>query len=418
MPCSRLIPLLALSTALVACGFPNRRDDLRMWGALPPGSEPLSLAFLQTTSVPMRPGNSVELLQNGHVFDALEEEILSARSSLHIVMYIWQPGAPSDRVLRALGNRRAGVTCKVLVDPLQSQRFDEVSVRLSALGCDWRITRPMEGAIRDLDARRMVARNHRKIIIRDGRVGITGGFGIWRSWLGDGRTPDGWRDTAVRVFGPAVREMQLAFAQNWQEAGGPLLPASDFPELLPVGAARAAFIASTPGIVTSNAERMTALTVYAARERLWITNSYFIPSTAQVDMLVAKARAGVDVRVLVPGRFMDMAPVLNAQRSTYSRLLEAGVRIWEYEVSMLHAKTMVVDGHLSVVGSTNLDPVSMQSADEGSLVIDDPTVAAALAHDFTEDLRYSREIMREGWSRRGLFDRFGDVWPALIGPFL
>src|SRR5690606_17783748 len=183
-------------------------------------------------------------------------------------------------------------------------------------------------------------------------------------------------------------------------------------------AARAGFVASSPGVVVSNAERMTALTIHAARERLWITNSYFIPSTAQVEMLVAKAREGVDVRVLVPGRFMDMAPVLNAQRSTYARLLEAGVRIWEYEVSMLHAKTMVVDGHLAVVGSTNLDPVSMRSADEGSLVIDDPAFAAALAEAFTEDLRYSREIMRQGWERRGLFDRVGDLWPALIGPFL
>lgn len=412
------VSLVVLIGLLAACGFPNRRDDLRIWGTLAPGSEALSLAFLQSTGVPMRPGNRVELIRNGEAFDALEEEILRAESSLHIVMYIWQPGAPSDRVLRALGNRRAGVSCKVLVDPLQSQRFDEVSMRLSALGCDWRITRPMEGAIRDLDAQRMIARNHRKIIIRDGLVGITGGFGIWRSWLGDGRTPEGWRDTAVRVRGPAVYEMQLAFAQNWQEAGGPLLQASVFPELPVEGDARAAFIASTPGIVVSDAERMTALSIHAARERLWITNAYFIPSTAQVEMLVAKARAGVDVRVLVPGRFMDMAPVLASQRSTYSRLLEAGVRIWEYEVSMLHAKTMVVDGNLSVVGSTNLDPISMRSADEGSLVIDDPVLAEELAQDFLEDLRYSREIMRQGWEGRGIFDRFGDHWPAMIGPFL
>jgi len=389
-----------------------------MWGDLPPGRDALSLALLQTTGVPLRAGNRVELIRNGEVFDVVEEEILAAASSVHIVMYIWQPGAPSDRVLRALGNRRAGVTCRVLVDPLQSQRFDEVSQRLSALGCEWRVTRPIEGAIGELDARRMVARNHRKIVIRDGRVGLTGGFGIWRSWLGDGRTPEGWRDTSVRVWGPAVREMQLAFAQNWQEAGGPLLPASALPDPEPHGQAGAAFIASSPGIVVSDAERMTALSIHAARERLWITNAYFIPSTAQVEMLVAKARAGVDVRVLVPGRFMDMAPVLAAQRSTYSRLLEAGVRIWEYEVSMLHAKTMVIDRHLSVVGSTNLDPVSMRSADEGSLMVDDATLADALARDFLEDLGYSREIMREGWEQRGLFDRLGDHWPAIIGPFL
>ena len=222
----------------------------------------------------------------------------------------------------------------------------------------------------------------------------------------------------MRIQGPAVREMQVAFAQNWQEAGGRLLPSSDFPEIMPEGPARAAFVSSSPGIVISDAERMTALTVAAARKRLWITNSYFIPSTALVEMLEAKARAGVDVRVLAPGRYMDMAPVKAAQPSTYERLLEAGGRIWEYEVSMLHAKTMVVDDHLSVFGSTNLDPISMRSAEEGSLVVEDAALAEALAASFLNDLRYSREIMRLGWSRRGLLDRWGDVWPALIGPYL
>src|SRR5690606_10010975 len=320
--------------------------------------------------------------------------------------------------LRALGNRRRGVACRVLVDPFQSQRFDEVALRLSALGCEWRISRPIEGALRRLDVRTMLARNHRKIVIRDGRSGITGGFGIWRSWLGDGRTPEAWRDTAARVEGPAVREMQLAFSQNWQEAGGNWLPGSAFPELSAAGASEAAFIASSPGVTISEAVRLTAVTVAAARERLWITNSYFIPSTALVDMLVRKAREGVDVRILVPGRHMDMAPVHAAQRSTYQRLLEAGVRIWEYEVSMLHAKTMVVDGELAVVGSISLAPVSMQSADEGAIVIWDRAFTRQLAGDFERDLRHSREIMREGWSQRGLLDRFPDVWPAIIGPFL
>jgi len=410
--------LLSLCLLLVACGFRNRRNDLRIWEPLEPGSAALSSALLQSTGHPLRSGNRVTLLRNGEVFDAIEDEIARAESHVHVVIYIWQPGAPSDRILRALGNRRRGVACRVLVDPFQSQRFDEVALRLSALGCEWRISRPIEGALRRLDVRTMLARNHRKIVIRDGRSGITGGFGIWRSWLGDGRTPEAWRDTAARVEGPAVREMQLAFSQNWQEAGGNWLPGSAFPELSAAGASEAAFIASSPGVTISEAVRLTAVTVAAARERLWITNSYFIPSTALVDMLVRKAREGVDVRILVPGRHMDMAPVHAAQRSTYQRLLEAGVRIWEYEVSMLHAKTMVVDGELAVVGSINLDPVSMQSADEGAIVIWDRAFTRQLAGDFERDLRHSREIMREGWSQRGLLDRFPDVWPAIIGPFL
>ena len=172
LPSSLLLAVLCAS----ACGFPNHRHDLRIWETLPTESAGLSGAFLQSTGVPLREGNRVELLGNGDVFDALEEEVLAARRSVHIVIYIWQPGAPSDRLLRALGHRRKGVACRVLVDPLQSQRFDEVTPLLSALGCEWRISRPMEGSVRTFDAARMRARNHRKIFIRDGTSGITGGL--------------------------------------------------------------------------------------------------------------------------------------------------------------------------------------------------------------------------------------------------
>lgn len=222
----------------------------------------------------------------------------------------------------------------------------------------------------------------------------------------------------IRVEGPAVREMQVAFAQNWQEAGGDFLPATDFPEPRYAGDARAGFVASTDNRFLSDARRMTLLTIAAAQERLWIANSYFIPSDAISDMLLEKVKQGVDVRVLVPGRHHDVGPVNAAQRASYARLLEGGVRIWEYELSMMHSKTMLVDDSLSVVGSTNMDPLALTTLEECSVVVEDVALAAQLAASFEKDLRHSREIHWSGWKRRGLLQKLGERLPWFIGSFL
>jgi cardiolipin synthase len=212
--------------------------------------------------------------------------------------------------------------------------------------------------------------------------------------------------------------MQQTFAQSWLEAGGGFLPADSFPRVEPLGPARAGFVASSAAPILSDGRRMTLLTIGSAKRRLWIANSYFIPSEAISDMLILKAREGVDVRVLVPGRHHDIAPVHAAQKASYARLLEGGVRIWEYELSMMHAKTMLADDRLSVIGSTNMDPLSLSDADEGSLVVDDPELAAQLAAVFERDLRHAREIHHEGWRRRGLLHRLGELFPWLIGRHL
>jgi cardiolipin synthase len=264
----------------------------------------------------------------------------------------------------------------------------------------------------------MLARMHRKLVVRDGEVGITGGFGIWRSWEGDARNADEWRDTNIRVWGPAVRQMQQAFAENWQEAGGDFLPPECFPQLAPAGEARAGFVSSTGEQFLSDGRRMTLVAMGAAQRRLWIANSYFIPTDDISDVLILKAKQGVDVRVLVPGRHHDVAPVHAGQRATYARLLEGGVRIWEYELSMMHSKTILADEQLSVIGSTNMDPLSLDWVEEGSLVVEDPELAAALAQSFEQDLVHSREIHASGWLRRGLLQRLAEQLPGLIGRYL
>ena len=163
---------------------------------------------------------------------------------------------------------------------------------------------------------------------------------------------------------------------------------------------------------------MWLLSIAAAKHRLWIANSYFIPSEAISDMLILKAREGVDVRVLVPGRYHDVKPVFNAQRASYARLLAAGVRIYEYEISMMHSKTLVADDTLSVVGSTNLDPLALSHTDEASVMVEDPVFAEELAKSFEADLQHSAEIHWQGWKRRGLLQKLGEQLPWFIGDFL
>jgi cardiolipin synthase len=410
---------LVLGALLVAgCPYPNHRHDLRLRSLPQGGPEARSLAFYQSLGVELVPGHRVELVENGRIFDAIEQEIRAARSSIHIASYIWRPGVPSDRLVRAIQERQPGVACRVLVDPLGSINFEAVAPALTQAGCEVRTFRPIEGAISTLDAKRIKARMHRKLVVRDGEAGLTGGWGIWKSWLGNAKGPEEWRDMNVRVEGPAAREMQVAFAQNWQESGGDFLPPSEFPPPRYLGEARAGFVASTGHRFLSDARRMTLLTIAAARERLWIANSYFIPSEAISDMLIEKVKQGVDVRVLVPGRHHDIAPVHAAQRASYARLLEGGVRIWEYELSMMHSKTMLVDDALSVIGSTNMDPLALSSSDECSVVIEDAGLATRLAAAFEKDLGHSREIHWSGWRKRGLLQKLGEQLPWLIGDYL
>lgn len=397
-----------------ACFFPNHRHDLRIRDPLADGDE-LSLALYQSVGAELAAGNRTELLVNGRIFDAMVEEIAAARSSIHIVTFIWRPSRPSDRLIEALAKRREGVACRIIVDPVGSIDFvDQVRHRLAEIGCDVRAFRPLGPGSRI----KIRSRNHRKMLIVDGYRAITGGFGIWTSWEGDGLSPNEWRDTNVRIAGPAVRQMQLAFAENWQEVGGPLLPADAFPEIPCMGPARAAFVSSTQTATISDAERMSSIVIAAAKYRLWIENSYFIPSTALSDMLVLKSKEGVDIRVVAPGPIHDWPPVRAAQRTTYDRLLENGIRVWEYQPSMMHAKTMLVDDRLVVIGSTNLDPLSLKLMEEGSLVIEDPRLAEELDQWFRRDVKVSKEITKSTWERRNLVERMARQLTALIGSWL
>ena len=370
----------------------TREDDeqaFRLRVAVPSQSAAFASALYQSLGVELRPGHQVALLGNGAIFDGLVAETRSARSEVNAVVYIWEKGVASDRLVAALSERaRAGVTCRLLVDAFGSPDFSrDVQPALEAAGCEVRVFRPPP-----IDGDEL-ARNHRKIVVIDGRVAFTGGFGVRDNWLGDGVSgEDAWRDANVRFTGSAVGGAQQAFAENWQEAGGALLPASAFPTPDHSGPALAAFVASTGAPVLTRAERLMQLLIQASKQRLWIANAYFVPSTAILAMIKQKASEGVDVRLLAPGRKSDSKTSFGAQHIEYDELLEHGVRVFEYQPSMMHAKTLLVDDDLALVGSINLDPLSLTQLEEAGLVVHDSAFAAELARTFEADCRHAKEL--------------------------
>lgn len=365
----------------------KRADPFKLTERIPNGGQPLAFALQQSLAVRFQPGHAVRWLLNGDVFDALEKEIVRAQSSVHVLMYIWKMGEASERIVTALVERaRAGVACRIVVDAFGSPDFDDtVRATLEAAGCETRTFRPLSG-------RHKAARNHRKLVVVDGKRAIVGGFGIRDNWLGDGVHDEKWRDSSVCFTGPAVADAQQAFVENWQEAGGALLPPEAFPSLSEEGSARATFVTST-GAALTRAERLTQLLIAAATHRIWISNAYLVPTRGIVDQLLEKASAGVDVRVLVPGKRSDSALSFGLQRtSVYRQLVKSGVRIWEYQPSMMHAKTMLVDDALVLVGSINLDPLSLSVLEECALVVEDLTLARELAEAFERDCEHATEL--------------------------
>lgn len=385
------IAVLALGAAVLTVGFDGwlqpDEDAFQLPMDLPASGPAFASALYQSVGVRLQPGNEVALLENGAVFDTLVEEIGRARSSVHVLLYIWEKGIASDRVTAALVERaRAGVACRILVDDFGSLDFAKtVQPPLVQAGCEVRLFRPLPGKDK-------LSRNHRKIVVIDGKIAVTGGFGIRDNWLGDGVHAEGWRDENVRFAGPAVADAQQAIAENWQEAGGALLPPAAFPELTAVGPAAAAFVSSTASPNVTRSERLTQLMIAAARKRIWIANAYFVPSRAILDLLARKAASGVDVRILAPGKKSDSKTSFGAQQGEYGTLMKRGVRVWEYQPSMMHAKSMVVDDDLALLGSINLDPLSLNKLEEGALVASDPALAAALAQSFGRDCEHAKEL--------------------------
>ncbi|MGH7279572.1 MAG: phospholipase D-like domain-containing protein, partial [Candidatus Rokuibacteriota bacterium] len=239
-------------------------------------------------------------------------------------------------------------------------------------------------------------RNHRRVLVVDGRVGFTGGSGVGWEWMGNG-LGERWRDTDVRVAGPVVRQIQGAFAENWFEATGVLLGGEAYyPPSVMAGDVRAQAVRSAPVDGNVSMYSLFLLAITAARRSIHITNQYLVLDDALTAALVGAARRGVEVRLILPGQPTN--PLVHAAgHRDVGRLLAAGIELYGYTAGRLHAKTMVVDRRWATVGSTNLDPRSFALNDELNLVAYDDVVARRLEAIFAEDLARSRPITRAEW---------------------
>ena len=374
--------------------------DLR--GTLDVRSEEFLRAAEALTGAPISWGDDVELLINGdQIFPRYLEAIRSAEATVCLTTYVYWRGDIAHEVADALCERaRAGVDCNVIIDALGGVKLERGLIdQMAEAGVRLTKFRPVKAYA----VRRIANRTHRKLLIVDGRVGFTGGVGIAEEWTGDAQDPDHWRDTHVRVQGPVVRGLFGAFAENWLEATGEVLVGDAYLPDLPQGedGGPMMVVRSSAGVGDTNTEALFYLAIAAARESIDLTAAYFVPRPAFTEALQDASERGVRVRILVPGANIDKPPVWIAGRAAYDDLLAAGVELYEYQPTMLHAKTMTVDGGWSSVGSVNFDNRSFQLHDEATLCVSSDRFAGLLTDQFERDLAVSERMEPERWSARG-----------------
>lgn len=363
---------------------------------------------------PLIPGNRITPLVNGdEIFPAMLEGIRSARETITFETFIYWSGEIGRRFAEALSERaRAGVKVQILLDWAGSVKMDhELLQQMKDAGCH--VERFHAPKFRHLP--RFNNRTHRKLLVIDGRLGFTGGVGIADKWSGHAQDPDHWRDTHFRVEGPVVASIQAVFMVNWIKASGKVEHTRDFfPPLEPAGDQLAQMFHSSPDEGSENIRIMYLLSLAAARKSIMLSQAYFVPDNLVVAKLVDAARRGVRVEILLPGPHSDTPRVRDASRSRWGPLLEAGIRLFEYQPTNLHTKVMVVDELWCSVGSTNFDNRSFRLNDEANLNVLDASLAAELRAAFDRDLQQAREITLEEWRSRSLPVRLTDRCCALL----
>jgi len=353
-------------------------------------------------------GNSVEVLENGAFFDAMFEDMRRARSSVHFETFLWKDGVLGQRLVDALlERRRAGLEVRVLVDADGGKEMGEQAQRrLREGGCKFALYHRKQ--LRDIG--KINRRDHRKLLILDGRIGYAGGHCIVDLWLGDARNDKEVRDVGVRVQGPVVHDLQSAFSENWVDETGELFVGNHvFPDLEPAGKVGVHVARIKPEGSPPSVKVLHHLVLCLARKRLWIQNPYFLPDNDAIEALVQAAGRGVDVRVMVPSaEASDFPSVQHAAHRNFETLLAGGVRIFEYQKTLLHQKMMTIDGVWSAIGSANFDDRSFEINDEITLGLLDPGLAGQFEAIFQRDAAVCVELEHASWRKRGLWHRVKD----------
>jgi cardiolipin synthase len=367
------------------------------------------------TGVPFFEGNAVEILNNGDSFyPAMLETIAQAQYSVTIEAYIYWAGEIGRKFAEALAAKgTSGVSVKILLDAVGSSAIgDEILEILEKGKCQLAWYNP----VRLYNLGRFNHRTHRKSLIVDGRIAFTGGAGIADHWVGNAQDKDHWRDTQIRMEGPAVGPLQTGFAQNWSQATCELITGMEFYPTIekPAGTLAVQTILSSPETGASTARTFYYLSIAAARRTIDIANPYFVPDQGAIDLLVAAKRRGVTVRIMVAGIHNDNWMARQNSVRLYGPILEAGIQILEYNHTMLHQKTMVVDGVWSTVGTTNFDSRSFAHNEENNVCFCDRELSRQLDEVFNEDIKGCELITLEKWRKRPLLAKSVEAVVSLL----
>lgn len=349
-------------------------------------------------------GNDVQPLINGdEIFPAMLDAIRSAERTITFETYIYWEGEIGRVFADALIERaRAGVAIHVLLDYFGCTLRDETLAEMRDAGIE--VYKYHKLSWHHIN--RMNNRTHRKLLVIDGKIGFTGGVGIADDWTGNARNPDEWRDSHFRVVGPVVAQIQSAFMDNWLRVQGKVLHGDEyFPKLEPQGEMRAQMFRSSAREGSESTRLMYLYSIAAAKQRITLANSYFVPDSLSIkEMLQARDR-GVEIEIIVPGVHTDEPAVRSASRARWGPLLKSGIRIYEYQHTMAHTKVMVVDDSFVSVGSTNFDNRSFRLNDEANLNIIHEGLAKNQNEQFEIDKKSSREISYEEWKHRPTHER-------------
>ncbi len=391
----------------------------------------LALANARPASRLVR-GNEATLLVDGpQTHGAMFAAMRAARDHINLETYILEAGDVGERLEEIVRQKVAqGVKVNILYDGVGSietpKRYFASLARAGAALCEFNPVNPAKALGRwDLNNR-----DHRKILVVDGALAITGGINLSSAYSSGSRerrpqrdvkpgerSARGWRDTDVRAQGPIAASFQRLFVEDWsRQACGPLAPARYFPRVAPKGDEAMRLLSSDPASGKSEMYGALLSEIGNARSHVWLTVGYFAPDPLLLHALEDAARRGVDVRLVLPG-FSDFWAPVYAGRSRYEELLEAGVRIYEWRQALMHAKTAVVDSVWGSVGSTNLDWRSLVHNYEADLVVYDAGFAAELERLFRQDLSRSVEVRLDRWRERGAGERLKE-WLARRWEFL
>lgn len=368
---------------------------------VPLNAQESARALSANLNAPLLDGNAIDVLLNGdEIFPAMLEAIREAQHSIHLLTYIyWQGDIARQFADELIAAARRGIRVRLLVDAMGGARMAGPMIdELKQSGCTFAWFRPL----RWYNLGRFNHRTHRKVMVVDGLTGFTGGVGIADLWTGHAQDPDHWRDDHFRLRGPAVRYLQGSFAVNWRQATGEVLVgAALFPDLPDAGTIRVVAIDAAPSVRISTIAFTYWLFSHAACREIRVTTPYFVPDPRLHLGLAAAARRGLKVTLLVPGPHIDTQLVSRASKTYYRHLLLAGVAIHEYQPSMIHTKTVTVDGAYALIGSPNFDTRSFGLNYEEALVVYDSAFTQTLNRSFDEDLGNARQVTLdevERWS--------------------